>query len=328
MRALRSLVLGALLLGAAAAPARAADPRPPPADAAAQARRYYEDGVAAAAEKEWQKAYNALAEAWKLKQHWQIAVNLGQAELKVGKLPDAAEHIDYYLREATELQPDDARQAREWLEQARSKIGILQLNVAPKGAQVMVDGKLVGTAPIGHDTYVESGWHVVEAHTADGKALRQVEAPVGKPIEVLLGVGGAVPVPLASAQASSAPSPASPLLGPRTIGAGAGAAVALVNLIVGAAFAGASASKGSAEDKLCKVQCPQSTAIAAQWTKLEGERVGSANASVAAFVVGGVALAGSVAAFVLLAPRPAAPAAAASLRVSPGLGGFALSGSF
>lgn len=338
MRALRFVLVSSIMAASALGPAAIAQPRPsssstPSADAAALARRYYEDGVAAAQEKEWVKAYNAFLEAWRLKQHWQIAVNLGQAELRLGKNPDAAEHLAFYLREASELQPDDVKQASSWLEQARSKSGVLRLNVAPKGAQVFVDGKLVGTAPIDHETYVETGWHAIEARTADQKALRQVEAPAGKPIEVQLGVGGAAVTPLADPSAA-AETPSAPLLPggipPRTlILAGAGT-FALVNLIVGSAAAGVAGSKGAEQDALCKPTCPQSRTVMTQWNQLEQERVGAANVSVAGFVIGALAAAGTVATYVLWKPKSdvAAAQTAPAVRAGVTAGGFSLSGSF
>ena len=124
---------------------------------------------------------------------------------------------------------------------------------------MFVDGRLVGTAPIEHDTYVEGGWHAVEARTADQKALRQVEAPVGQAVDVSLGVGGAVPAPRADRKAEPAKdTTTTSVLSPRTLIVAGGAAFALVNIVVGAATAGASASKGSEQDKLCEPTCPQS----------------------------------------------------------------------
>ncbi len=337
MRALRFVVVSSVTLAFATGALGLARPRQAeaaaPAEQAILARRYYEDGVAAADAKEWEKAFLAFAEAWKLKQHWQIAVNLGQAELRLGKYPDAAEHLAYYLREATELHPDDVKRAREWFDQATAKIGTLRLNVAPKGAQVFVDGKLVGTAPIEHDTYVEAGWHAVEARSGEQKALRQVEAPAGQSVDVALGVGGAVPTPRVDPKAEPAKDAANmSVLSPRTLIVAGGAAFSFVNIVVGAATAAASTAKGSEQDKLCQPSCPQSRETMNAWTQLEADRVSAANASVAAFVIGGLAAAGTVTAFVLMRPKttPAAPTAGpvATLRIAPVAGGVVLSGSF
>ncbi len=299
-----------------------------PGDPAVLARRYYEDGVAAAEAKEWEKAYLAFTEAWKIKQHWQIAVNLGQAELQLGKHRDAAEHLDFFLREATEQHPEDVARARAWFQQAKAKIGALRLNVAPQGAQVFVDGRLVGTAPMERETFVDGGWHAVEARTADQKALRQVEVPVGGSLRVDIGVGGAVPPTLPEPRSDAAPAAVPPsVLNPRMLVLAGGSAFALVNLVVGAATAGASTSKGDEQNKLCQPTCPQSRTTMEAWSRLEADRVSAANAAVASFVIGGLAAAGTVTAFVLMRPKEGA-AAKTAIRVAPVPGGLVLSGSF
>lgn len=327
MRLLRLWIVGSMISAATllGAPASASGPTEP----AAMARRYYEEGVAAADAKEWDKAYAAFTEAWKLKQHWQIAVNLGQAELRLGKYPEAADHLAYYLREATELQPDDVARAREWLDQAKAKAGILRLNVAPKGAQVFVDGRLVGTAPIDRETFVGVGWHAVEARSGDQKALRQVEAPAGRMVDVSLGVGGAVPDPLPEQKEEpTKDSQVSSVLAPRTLVVAGTSAFALVNIVVGGVMAGASIAKGAEQDALCQPSCPQSRTVQQKWYRIENDRVGSANASVAAFVLGGLATAGAATAFILMKPKtpPAAPVTA--LQVTAGPGSISLSGAF
>src|SRR5688572_449503 len=61
-------------------------------DSSARAVQIYTKGNLAAKNERWQEAYEAYAEAWKIKQHFQIAANLGRAELRLGKHRDAAEH--------------------------------------------------------------------------------------------------------------------------------------------------------------------------------------------------------------------------------------------
>ena len=329
MRALRLWMVGCVLAAATLAvePPRALASGP--TEPAALARRYYEDGVAAANAKDWEKAYASFIEAWKLKQHWQIAVNLGQAELRLSKYADAAEHLSYYLREATELHPEDVKQAREWLDQSKQKSGILRLNVAPKGAQIFVDGKLVGTAPIERETFVDVGWHAVEVRSGDQKTLRQVEAPAGRRVDVSLGVGGAVPDPLPEEKDGATPSvEVSSVLAPRTLVVAGTSAIAVVSFVVGGVTASASIAKGSEQDKLCVPTCPQSRTVQQKWYQLENDRVGSANTAVAAFVLGGLATAGAAAAFVLMKPKTPASAPVSSLRLNAGPGEISLSGAF
>ena len=43
--------------------------------------------------------------AWLLKKHWQIALNLGDVEVRLGLFREGAEHLAYYLRESAKEEP-------------------------------------------------------------------------------------------------------------------------------------------------------------------------------------------------------------------------------
>ncbi|XXX72969.1 hypothetical protein WMF30_35505 [Sorangium sp. So ce134] len=158
--------LGALLCAAAAEPvalAETPDVREAPRDDSARAAQIYSAGVAAAREERWPEAYAAYLEAWALKQHFQIAANLAQAELKLGKHRDAAEHIAFFLREAEGVSERDRARARQMLDEAKAKIATLTLVVSRAQATVLVDGVPAGTSPLGREVYVEPGQRTIEA---------------------------------------------------------------------------------------------------------------------------------------------------------------------
>src|SRR4051812_11230392 len=110
MRPVRVCYLAALGLGATLlvlAPGACA--QPPPAapgpvvlspEALAESSRLYDEGVKAADLGHWEKARGHFLEAWRIRRHWKVAVNLGRAETKVGKNRDAAEHLTFFLKEA------------------------------------------------------------------------------------------------------------------------------------------------------------------------------------------------------------------------------------
>jgi hypothetical protein len=167
---------------------------PPPAPLAAPAltpaqeaewEKKRAEGKAAAQSFQWAKARDAYAKTWAIKQDWKLAANLGRAELNVGKHRDAAEHLDYFMREAppnlaTET-PDEWKELRDMLAKARVKVGALVITVEPAGAEVPVNGLPVGKAPLPGPVFVEPGAVVVEAR-ADGYALgnASVKAVAGK----------------------------------------------------------------------------------------------------------------------------------------------------
>ncbi|MGK3960947.1 hypothetical protein WMF38_48825 [Sorangium sp. So ce118] len=164
--------LGAILCAAAVeATALAQPPDAPgaPRDDGARAARVYHEGVAAANEGRWQQAYAAYREAWMLKQHFQIAANLGQAALKLGKHRDAAEYLAFFLREAKDISELDRARGQQMLDEARARVATLTLVVNRDRAAVLVDGVPVGTSPLGGAVYVEPGKRKIEARL-DGEA--------------------------------------------------------------------------------------------------------------------------------------------------------------
>src|SRR5262245_3317595 len=64
------------------------------------AKDLYEQGWAALQKKNWEAARAAFLEAWRCKQHWQIALSLGWAEVKTGKYLEGAGHLRYFQRES------------------------------------------------------------------------------------------------------------------------------------------------------------------------------------------------------------------------------------
>jgi hypothetical protein len=190
--------------------------------ATAQAKRLYAEGIREAERSAWEKARGLLLKAFLLKRHPQIAFNLGQAELKVGQHPEAAEHLSFFLREAQEAMDEDRQMARKMLKEARQHVGSLVIGVAEAGALIWVDGVSVGQAPLGREVFVAPGRRVIEARleghqpgreertVAAGDSLQVVlymdrdstegagEAKEGKPKNTVIVVGGAAAGALAA----------------------------------------------------------------------------------------------------------------------------------
>lgn len=145
-----------------------------------KARELFRDGVKAAEASQWAKAYAAFLAAWSLKEHYQIAGNLGTSEAKLGKWRDAAEHLSYYLREAPKEKVAERKSAEDLLAQARAKVGSISVRAEPAGAEVFVDGVSVGKAPLAGEVFVEPGAHGIEVKLADYETAKQnVSAAAG-----------------------------------------------------------------------------------------------------------------------------------------------------
>jgi hypothetical protein len=174
-------------------------------EAVAESARLFDEGLKAADLGQWEKAREHFQGAWRIRHHWKVAVNLGRAELKVGKNRDAAEHLTYFLREAPADIGEAARkEPQQLLDKALAKVGRLNITVNPPGAEVLVDGHVVGLAPLPGPVFVEPGLVFVEARL-EGFAQTRVSqtAAAGKEEAVNLvlvrplpgkgALGGAVP---------------------------------------------------------------------------------------------------------------------------------------
>jgi tetratricopeptide (TPR) repeat protein len=165
IRTISSVLLLSITLCGTSAAQTAGDPLDAGAKADAEAAGFFTKGKAAFTAQKYDDAYRAFQEAWARKKTYDIAGNLAQVELKLGKLRDAAEHLQHAVKNFP-LSGDQNQKAvmQKHLEQARGKFHALTLDIPIPGAQIYIDGILVGTAP--HDPFF------LDAGTVD-KPLRQ-----------------------------------------------------------------------------------------------------------------------------------------------------------
>jgi hypothetical protein len=233
-----------------AAPAPSVDPN------IEEARKHYDLGVAAANARYWDNAVKEFTIAYRLKPTAQIAGNLGQAELEVGRFRDAAEHISRFIREYKDLSADDRKVPEGWLAKAKAKIATLLITVDP-GAEVLIDDKSVGTAPLAPEVYVDAGKpHTIVARLGNARdevtdtyaagTTREVKlAP--KPPPPSVPTFTVRPLPTASATSGGEQT------GPRT-GLVIGSVVAGGAAIAGVAFAVLSANARNQAEETRKAQ--------------------------------------------------------------------------
>lgn len=256
--------------------------------------------------------------AWALKKHWQIAGSLGDTEVKLGMFRDAAEHLAYYMRASPNQPP--SQEAQKLFREARSKIGTLNVTVDVAGAEVVVDGKLVGKTPLEDPVFVEPGHHTIEARL--GAKLTTIESAVA--------AGDEKAIPLSLTASATRSGPSVPLII-------AGSATSGVALITGIAlFAVASTKASDADAQLAKIKqagtvCARDAAAGpcGDLRSINASADTLHNASIPLLVIGGTVAAATVA--YALWPR-AKQERAAAVRVIPALGpagtGVWLTGAF
>jgi hypothetical protein len=143
-------------------------------------------------------------QAYALRKHPAVLLNLAQSCLRSNHHLDASRYFQQYLREATTATPAQRGDAERGLGEARTHLGRIEVT-APAGAEVLIDGERVGSAPLADAVDVEPGTHAVKAK---GDEVR-VEVAAGQRVNAKFGGGGGAPPPVAPPpKETPAPAPA------------------------------------------------------------------------------------------------------------------------
>ncbi|HEY6078419.1 MAG TPA: PEGA domain-containing protein [Polyangiaceae bacterium] len=224
------------------------------------ARERFKEGVAYFDKKDFAKARVAFLQAYALKKHPSVLLNLAQSELRSGHEADAAKHFSQYLREHKDATDNERQGAETGLTAAKALVGEIMLAVDATGAEVYVDGDLEGQTPLSGAIFLAPGSHELQARKEGKSASTSVTAAAGQSNSVSLKLSAPKPAaPVAGAASTAAgeenaPEPEThrkaffPWLGSTPV-AMIGVGVTGVGLIGGGAFAlGSKSSYNSAED--------------------------------------------------------------------------------
>lgn len=180
----------------------------------AMARERFKEGVSFFDKKEYDKARVAFLQAYALKKHPAVLLNLAQSELRSGHEPEAAKHFSAYLREATTASDSEKQAAEAGLNATKSSVAEVAIAVDESGAEIYIDGTLEGLSPLPGSVYLSPGTHSVEARKAGKSTATQVNAPAGKATSATLSFAPKAalpPTPIAdqpNGEPSSEPEPA------------------------------------------------------------------------------------------------------------------------
>jgi hypothetical protein len=135
--------------------------------------------------------------AWARKRTHEIAANMGTVELELGRHRDAAEHLAWSLRRVPPTAPAPLLEAlKASLDQARSHVAALATAVVVEGAEIRVDGRVVGAAPLEDQIFVEPGTHLVEAAAPGFVSARvSLAAEAGASVVLVLALAPVPPPP-------------------------------------------------------------------------------------------------------------------------------------
>lgn len=203
---MRSIMQRTVLFFIIAFPVLTAEPAlaaPGPADATTdiksndQADVLFHKGKASFDAGKVDEAYALYQSAWAIKQTHDIAGNLAQAELKLGKTRDAAEHLAFALAHfPPSLQSDRRDGLKKVLDGLRQQLGVLHIKLSVTEAKVTMDGRVLGAAQPLDEVFVGVGSHTVVAELPGyTTATTTVQATAGSSQDVNLVLVKPAPVP-------------------------------------------------------------------------------------------------------------------------------------
>ena len=134
---------------------------------AERAKQLYDQGNAFYDQEKVKEAEEAYQKAWDLQRSSYIAANLGNVELILGQDCEAWEHLQVAYDDFPPVgKPEEKAHLLELVKKARSRKAYLEVDVDVAGAEVRVDGKVMGVSPLPRELCVDQGFRVVEATRA------------------------------------------------------------------------------------------------------------------------------------------------------------------
>lgn len=145
----------------------------------AQARARFKEGVDAYDKGQYEVARLAFLQAYTLKKHPSVLLNLAQSTAKAGRSLEAARYFQQFLRESGTTQQQQ-RDAEGGLAEVRQKLGRIAVE-APSGEEITLDDTdHLGTAPFSDAFDVEPGVHTLKS--SSGQIVR-VTAVAGQKVQ-------------------------------------------------------------------------------------------------------------------------------------------------
>lgn len=142
------------------------------------ARQRFREGVAHYDRQDYEKARLAFLQAYLLRPHSAVLLNLAQSELRAGRHAEAAENFAKYIRQNPTAPAMD--HAKAGLEEARQRVTELNVQVNAPAASISVDGADVGRSPLPSEIYLMPGRHSVVARKGTASAEKVLDATAGR----------------------------------------------------------------------------------------------------------------------------------------------------
>jgi hypothetical protein len=131
------------------------------------ARARFKEGVGFYDKGQFEQARASFLQAYALKKHPAVLLNLAWSSLKSGHTLEAEHYFKQFLTESRDITDKQRADANDGLNQSHAKLGRIDV-AAAAGTEVTVDGDKVGTTPLPDPILVEPGAHTVKFKGPDG----------------------------------------------------------------------------------------------------------------------------------------------------------------
>lgn len=312
--------LGALafvlaLLGAS--PLAAAAEGAPPQGKVEEAKSHYRRARELYDENNFRGALVEMQRAYDLSGNAALLFDLGQIQYQLQDYPSALNAFTKYLASNKgDVQPARVAEVQKDIERLKGRIGSLRITSSRRGAQILIDDVVVGTAPLSEPVLVGAGRHKVTA-TADGQTTppKVVDVAGAEAIDVKLELADS---------ASAAPGPAPVSASP----SGKRGAVPWVPWAITGGLAVATAVTGALALSKSHTLSSDLTTPGATRAQIDDARSSTKTMALVSDVLLGTTVAAAGVSLVLtLTRRPAEPQAG-QVSVRLGVGSVGLQGSF
>lgn len=142
----------------------------------AMARDRFAEGVEFFDAERFEEARAAFLQAYALKPHPALLLNIGQSELRAGRYADAASRFSEYLATTPADASPERLSAERGLAESRRHVAELRPTVNVAGAELFVDERRLGHTPLTTPIFVTPGRHRVRAERGHERAETVVEA--------------------------------------------------------------------------------------------------------------------------------------------------------
>lgn len=153
------------------------------------ARQRFAEGVRHYDNRDYEKARLAFLQAYLLKEHPAVLLNLAQSELRAGRYAEAAGNFAKYIRENPTAKALD--HARASLDEARMHATELHVTINAGDSSIAIDGQEVGVSPLSGPLYLAPGQRRIEARNGTFSTSRTLQAIAGQRVYVALELEGA-----------------------------------------------------------------------------------------------------------------------------------------